>query len=59
VGGVLLVALLLVDSAGMVAWWQVAVLFPFGAAPLVLRSLVDLFRDYRAMMDVHKDTPGE
>ena len=58
-GGDLLLALLLIDSAGRIAWWEfVAVFFASSFGPS-LRGIVLHQTHWREVMDGAKDTDSE
>lgn len=59
VGGDLLLALLLVDEAGRILWWQFVVLVALSSIALSARGVVELASYFRKQMDDAKNTPTE
>lgn len=58
-GGVLLLALLLLDDAGRVAWWEFVAIFFVSSAGPSLRGIVRHQDAFREIMDGAKDTDSE
>lgn len=59
VGGDLLIALLLMDSTGRVAWWQLVAVIALSSIALATRGLLELHNYFRGLMDAVKNTSGE
>ena len=51
VTGDLLIGLLLIDGAGRVVWWQMALLFAVSGVPVTVQSLARFYRYFKDMMD--------
>ena len=58
-GGDLLIALLLIDSAGRVLWWQLVAVIGLSSIAVSARSILELLGQWRSVMDVAKDQASE
>lgn len=58
-GGDLLLLLLLMDSAGRVAWWQVVATIAVSSIAVSVRGILELVAYFGSMMDAAKNQTGE